>query len=142
MALEIPERAVVGHDLEAVAQGLQAAARAVAAVAALAHEVGQQLALLLGRQRGHGDARLLLDVGRLEQQRGQQPLDVAVDLEQPHRRSAVAGRAIEPQARHPVPRRLLAALQVGDPLAAASGRSTRATKLGMTALISSRIIRP
>ena len=41
VALEVAERAVVGDDLEAVAQRLEAAARAVAAVRALADEVGE-----------------------------------------------------------------------------------------------------
>ena len=42
MALQVAERAVVGDDLEAVAQRLEAAAGAVAAVRAVADEVAQQ----------------------------------------------------------------------------------------------------
>ena len=42
MALQVAEGAVVGDDLEAVAQRLEAAPRAVAAVAALADEIAEQ----------------------------------------------------------------------------------------------------
>ena len=44
VALQVAERAVVGHDLEPVAQRLEAASRAVAAVGALAHEIGEERA--------------------------------------------------------------------------------------------------
>ena len=64
MALQVAEAAVVGHDLEAVAQGLEAAARAVAAVAPLAHQLGQHRGALVRRQRPHRRARLVLRAGR------------------------------------------------------------------------------
>ena len=83
MALEVTERAVVRDDLEAVAQRLEAAAGAVAAVRARADEVGEQRAALVGAEGAEADARLLLaDAGRLEQQRGEQGVLVAVDVQQ------------------------------------------------------------
>src|SRR3989442_2129045 len=42
VALEVAERAVVGHDLEAVAQRLEAAPGAMTPVGALAHQLGEQ----------------------------------------------------------------------------------------------------
>ena len=50
VALEVAERAVVRHDLEAVAQRLEAAAGTVAAVPALARQVAQQRRPLLRRR--------------------------------------------------------------------------------------------
>src|SRR4051794_29899014 len=46
VALEVAERAVVGDDLEAVADGLEAAPGPVPAVGALTDQVGQQLRAL------------------------------------------------------------------------------------------------
>jgi hypothetical protein len=96
-------------------------------------------------ERGQPDARLLLaGRRRLEQQRGQERVLVAVDVQQAHGRagSVRVGRAVEPQARDPALRGPLAGVEVGDPLAAAVGPLDAATKLGMTFCSSSRIIRP
>src|SRR5689334_20754776 len=123
MALEVAERAVVRDDLEAVAQRLETAARAVAAVAALADEVTEQRGALDDAELGDAIERLALaHAGGLEQKRREQRVLVAVDVQQRHRRAAVtvvAGLAVESQPRDPRARRLLAALQVLDPLAAA-----------------------
>jgi hypothetical protein len=110
VALQVAERAVVGDDLEAVAQRLQAAAGTVAAVGALAHEVGQQRAA--GVVAEVGDCRahaVLARVRRLEQQRRQQRILVAVDVHEAHR-CAVGLRvvAVEPEPGDPRPRGLLA----------------------------------
>ena len=56
VALEVAEGAVVGDDLEAVAQRLEAAAGPVAAVGALADQRGEQLGPL-GRGRGRRGGR-------------------------------------------------------------------------------------
>ena len=144
MALQVAEGAVVRHDLEAVAQRLEAAPRPVAAVGALADEVGQQGAALGVGQRGDGGARALLArPGRLEQQRGEQLLLVAVDVGQRDRRPRL-GRVgvLEPEPRRPALARRAPLGQVAGPGAAAVGRSTRETKLGMTALIAARISSP
>ena len=90
MALQVAERAVVGDDLEAVAQRLVAAAGAVAAVAPRADQVAQQRRALVAGQRADAQPRLLLgDSRRLEEQRGKQRLLVAVDVQEPHRRPIV-----------------------------------------------------
>ena len=58
--LQIAERAVVGDDLEAVAERLEAAAGAVAPVLALADELAEERGALLGREAGNCSERLLL----------------------------------------------------------------------------------
>ena len=124
MALEVAEGAVVRHHLEAVAERLEAAAGAVAPVAAVAHEVGEHRRPLVRRQVVERGPRLVLrHRGGLEQQRGQQLFLAPLDVEQPHRRAGLlaAAGAVEPQARCPAVRRLLALVEVGDPLAAAVG---------------------
>ena len=123
VALKVAEGAVVGDDLEAVAQRLEAAAGAVAPVGALAHEVGEQPRAVDGGELGDlGAGALLADAGGLEQQRGQQLLLVAVDVQQPHRRAVLgAVVAVEAEPRGPALARLAAALEVADPLAAALG---------------------
>src|SRR4051794_11682722 len=123
MALEVAESAVVGDDLEAVAQRLEPAPRAVAAIAPLADEIAEQRGALDDAEPRDALERLALaDAGGLEEQRGQQRILVPVDVKERHRRPAVpfvAGLTIEPQPRDPRTRGLLAALQVLDPLAAA-----------------------
>ena len=52
MALQVAERAVVRDDLEAVAQRLEPAPGAVAAVAPLADEVAEQRGALDDAERG------------------------------------------------------------------------------------------
>jgi hypothetical protein len=121
VALEVAERAVVGDDLEAVAQRLEAAARPVAAVDALADEVAQHASALVAVERGDRGERLLLRrPGGLEQQRGQQPVLVAVDVQQPHGRPVLGiVAAVEAEPRDPALRRLAPALEEAHPLAAA-----------------------
>ena len=122
VTLEIAEGAVVGHDLEPVAQRLEPAPRTVAAVGPLADQIRQQRGALVGVQRRDGLAdRLLGRRARLEQQRAQQVVLVAVDAQQRHRRSGVvAGRLGVAQSQPPRPALagLGARLQVADPLAA------------------------
>ena len=60
--LEVAERAVVGDDLEPVRQRLEPAARAMAAVLAIADELSHELRALLRRERGNGAQRLFLPV--------------------------------------------------------------------------------
>src|SRR3954470_22953869 len=123
MALEIAERAVVRDDLEPVAQGFEAAARAVAAVRAVADEGGQELRAPRAVQtRDRGSRGLLARARGLEQQRGEQALLVAFDLEQANRRALVGVRvAIEAEPGDPALGRGAAPFEVGDPLAAALG---------------------
>src|SRR4051794_19276742 len=123
MALEVAEGAVVGDDLEAVAQRLEAAPGAVAAVRARADEVGEQRGALVGAERAEAYARVLLaHARRLEQERSEQRVLVAVDVEQAHGRAGrpVVGLRVpvEPEPRDPALGRALARLEVGDPLAA------------------------
>ena len=92
MALQVAEGAVVGDDLEAVAQRLEAAAGAVAAVAPLADHRGQELGSLGAVE--HVDPGEDLGLGRrrgLEQAGGEQVLFTAVDVDQLDRRGVVAG---------------------------------------------------
>ena len=125
VALEVAERAVVGDDLEAVAQRLEAAAGAVAAVGALADQVGQQLArarraLSAATRHAH---RLLVGARR--------PRTAARRAAPPRRRRRAAAAptgarsaspaAVEAQPRDPALGGALARLEVGDPLAAAVG---------------------
>ena len=122
MALQVAEAAVVGDDLEPVADRLPAAPGAVAAVGPLAGQLGDRLALLVGRQGVQPLADLLLGgAGRLEQAGGEQVLLGAVDVDQLDRRRVVGAAAVEPEPPDPALGRLAAALQVGDPLAAAVG---------------------
>src|SRR3954452_24026766 len=117
MALEVAEGAAVGDDLEAVAQRLEPAARAMSPVRALADHLAEQRLALGSRQRADADASLLLaHAGRLEEQRGEQRLLVAVDVQQPHRGpGAVVQRrgAVEPEPRRPAGRGLVAPAQIG-----------------------------
>ena len=105
VALEVPERAVVGDDLEAVAQRLEAAAGAMAAVGSLADQVGEQLHPLSFESWATSRGSLLADAGRLEQQRREQLILVAVDVQQPHRRAfldaVIEVEAPAPSARPP-----------------------------------------
>ena len=124
VALQVAEAAVVGDDLEAVADRLPAAARAVAAVGALAGQLADQLGAL---ERVEGvdpvaGSRASADRGRLEQRGGEQVLLAAVDVRsaRPTGASPTAGRSRPSRAtaRSVASRR---SLQVGDPLAAAVG---------------------
>jgi hypothetical protein len=122
VALQVAERAVVGDDLEAVAQRLEAAPGPVAAVRAVADEVAQQRGALVGRQRGDADARVLLGHrAGLEEQRGEQRLLVAVDVQQPHGRPSPDAAGPGPGARPSGRPRRPAGAQVLDPRAAAVG---------------------
>src|SRR3954454_5776243 len=123
VALEVAERAVVRDDLEAVAQRLEASARAVAAVRALPHEVGQQPRTLgVPEPRDLLAGALLARAGGLEQQRGEQCVLVAVDVEQLHGRAVLAALgAVEAEASGPALAGGAAALEVADPLPAAVG---------------------
>ena len=120
MPLEVPKAAVVGDDLEPVANRLPAAPRAVAAVAPLAGQLGDQLRAL---QRVQGldpslDLRLA-DRGGLEERRGQQVVLAPVDVDQLDRRRVAGARAIEPEpGRRPLAA-TRAVAQVGDPFPAA-----------------------
>ena len=100
MALDVAECAVVGDHLEAVAQRLEAAAGPMAAVLALAHQLGDQGGALVRRQHPYGGQRLLLrDAAGLEEQRGKQLFLGALGREQPHRgRDALLPRPVEPEA--------------------------------------------
>ena len=105
VALEVAEGAVVGDDLEAVAQRLEAAAGAVAAVGALADEVGEQLPRARrrrARDRGRS-ASLLGHRRRLEQQRRQQrsssPSTCSSRTDGPRPRRSRC--AVQPQPRDP-----------------------------------------
>ena len=123
VALQVAEGAVVGDDLEAVAQRLQAAARAVAAVGRSPDQSREQLGALVAVEHVEPGADLgLRRRRRLEQAGGEQVLLGAVDVDQLDRGRVVAGAAaVEPEPRDPALGRLAAPLQVGDPLAAAVG---------------------
>ena len=58
--LQVAKRAVVGDDLEAVRERLEAASRPVAPVLALGDEVADEPGAFLRRQAGDGRERLLL----------------------------------------------------------------------------------
>jgi hypothetical protein len=123
MALQVAERAVVRHDLEAVAQRLEAAAGPVAAVRALADDVAQQRAAVGVGQRGDRRAGALLARARgLEQQRREQLLLVAVHVDERHGWARVGGVGVlEPEPRRPALARRAPVSQVAGPGAAAVG---------------------
>src|SRR4051812_27759334 len=58
--LEVAKRSVVGDDLEAVREGLEAASRPVAPVLALGDEAADEPGAFRGRQAGYGREGLLL----------------------------------------------------------------------------------
>src|SRR3954447_2307399 len=123
VALEVAEGAVVRHHLEPVAESLEPTPRPVAAIAALAHQVGQQRCPLVRRQGAHRLERLLLGARRrLEHQRGQQVVLRPLGAEQGHARPSVGVVGPpEPKPRGPAGGGLVALLEVLDPLAAAVG---------------------
>src|SRR5215210_3855243 len=124
MALQVAEGAVVGYDLEAVGDRLEAAPGAVAAVAPLPAELGSQVGALVGRKRTYCPVHLVLRARRgLEQERGEQVLLTSPDGEQAHSgRGGLGGsHAIEPEARRRAVGRALALLEVGDRAPAALG---------------------
>ncbi len=123
MALEVAEGAVVGDDLEAVAQRLEAAAGAVAAVGALAHQRRQQLRPLGAVEDvDAGEDLGLRCAGGLEQAGGEQVLFGAVDMDQLDRGGILTAAAtVEAEAGDPALGLGAALLKVGDPLAAAVG---------------------
>src|SRR5207249_806301 len=86
--LQVPERAVVGDDLEAVGQRLEAAAGPVAPVLPLGDQVADERGAFVGRQTGDRGERLLLaDRRGLVQERGEQLLLAAVRAEETDGRS-------------------------------------------------------
>ena len=95
----------------------------MAPVGPLAHEVGQQrTSRLVAEARDRGPHGVVAGVGRLEEQRREQCVLVAVDVHEPHRGAVgLLVVAVEPEPCDPGPGGLLPALQVGDPLAAAIG---------------------
>jgi hypothetical protein len=95
----------------------------VAAVGALADQVGQQLRPLgVGQRLERAPDGVLRAGAGLEHQRRQQVVLVAVDVGEAHRWAAGGlGLAVEAQAPGPARARLRARLQVPDPLAAAVG---------------------
>ena len=103
MALQVAEGAVVGDDLEAVAERLEAAAGTVAAVGALADQRRQQLRPLVAVEHVDPGEDLGLRGARgLEQAGGEQVLFGAVDVDQLDRRGGVAGvAAVEAEPRDP-----------------------------------------
>jgi hypothetical protein len=124
VALEVAEGSVVGDDLEAVADRLEPAPGAVAAVGALADQLGEQLFALVGGEHANRRADLLFGCGRrLEQERREQVVFGAAHLDQPHRRRRRRARpaAIEPEPSGPALGRLAALAQVLDPFAASVG---------------------
>ena len=124
MALEVAEGAVVANHLEAVAQRLEAAARPVATVLALADELAQQRGALVRGQHPHRASHLVLGhAGGLEQKRRQQVVLRAVHGHEPHRRPRLLlpARSVETEPRRPAVRRPAALLEVLDPAAAALG---------------------
>src|SRR6516225_12381297 len=83
MTLEVPECAVVGDDLEPVAQRLQSTAGPVAAIGPYSDEVREHPRSGRVVETGDGlEDRLLIGRGRFEQQRRQQILLVALGLQQ------------------------------------------------------------
>ena len=124
MALEVAEGAVVRDDLEAVADRLEPAPGAMAAVGSLADEVGEHRGALVGWQDADRRPGLLLGRrARLEHERGQQVVLVALHRQQPdrRRRALVRARAVEPEPRGPALGRLAPLGEVVDPRAAALG---------------------
>src|SRR6476469_6648932 len=121
MALEIAESAVVGDDLEAVGQRLEAASGPVAPALALGNQVTDERRALRRRQTGDRRERLLLaGSGGLVQERGEQLLLAAVRPEQTHRRGSglVASGPVEPEPRGRDGGRLVPLTQELDPAAA------------------------
>ena len=100
MALQVAERAVVGDDLEAVRQRLEAATRTVAPVLAFPDELAQQCATRICAKRCDRAERVLLArLGRLEQQCREQLLFGAVHAEEAHRRRSACRSEAEPAGR-------------------------------------------
>src|SRR4051794_8078146 len=86
MALQVTEGAVVGDDLEAVRQRLEAAARTVTAVLARADELAHELDALCGVELRNGAERLFVpDARRLVEERRDQLHLGAVCTDQAHR---------------------------------------------------------
>ena len=144
VALQVAEGAVVGDDLEAVAERLEAPPGAVAAVGPLTDHRRQQLGPLGAVEDvDPGEDLGLRRTRRLEQAGGEQVLFAAVDVEQLDRGRAVAlAAAVEAEPGDPALGALAALLQIGDPLSPPLGRSTRETKLGITRCSSARIMPP
>src|ERR1700733_380268 len=89
VALQIAESTVVGDDLEAVAKRLEAAPGAVAPVRPIAGEIGQQRGARVGVERPDGLVDPLLAARpRLEQQRGEQIVLVALGAQKGDRGTA------------------------------------------------------
>ena len=101
VTLKIAKRAVVGDDLEPVRQRLEAAARTMAAVLAVADELAHELRALLGRERGdRAQRRFLTGRRRFVEQRGEQFLFRAVCAQQTYRWRGRGGRLLlEAEAR-------------------------------------------
>ena len=104
MALQVAEGAVVGDDLEAVAQRLEAAAGPVAAVGALSDQRRQQLGPLLAVEHVEpGEDLGLRRAGRLEEAGGEQVLFGPVDVDQLDRGGGrAAAAAVEAEPRDPL----------------------------------------
>jgi hypothetical protein len=84
VALKVAKRAVVGDDLEAVAQRLEAAARTMPPVFARSDQLAQKLGAIRGRECADRSQRLLLS-GRpgLVQERCDELLFAAVGAQEP-----------------------------------------------------------
>src|SRR4051794_17715434 len=122
MPLEVPERTVVRHDLEAVAQRLEAAAGAVPPVLPLAHELAdERCALVVGERIDSLPCLELVDRCGLEEERGGELGFGAVRTHEPHGRRAARRRLGETE---PVSRAgggIAPLLEELDPAAAAIG---------------------
>ena len=143
MALEVAEAAVVGDDLEPVAHRLPAAPgrwrrlrrSPASSPISSARSIGSS-APIRARISVLGDAR------RLEERRGEQVLLVAVDVDELDRGMSSPARRSRPSratARSVASRRSRRCSIQSPPR---SGRSTRATKLGITRSSSASIISP
>ena len=122
MALEVAEGAVVGHHLEPVAQALEAAARAVAAVAPFADQLGQHLRALVGRQRCaalSGSPPPSAEAASNSSAASRSSSPPCTDSNFTDGRSSSRCEASRPSRAAQRRRGLGALLQVGDPLAAA-----------------------
>ena len=125
MALQVAERPVVGDDLEAVAERLEAAARAMAAVAPLADELGQHRRALVRGQVAN--ARRAPRPPSTTAASNSSAASSSSSLPCTDSRRTAGPAASSPRVRsRPEPRRpalgaAAALLEISDPLAAAVG---------------------
>ena len=124
MALQVAEGAVVGEDVEAVPDALEAPARLVSTIGPVAGVLLEDRHLLIGPQRSHAGDELILgevDVG-IEHGGDELVLGVGIEVDECHHRPAARGRHVgkSASARSSIDDAVL--LQVGRPRRAPIGQ--------------------